>query len=199
MYPVLFLVLTAIAPVLADPETPEIPPPVPTERVHGRNEMGTRIRVPPTYTEGSKNVWIGSEMKPRDMKRVLFKTTNSPCRDAVLANMNFHGCSGLKTVLDTQDIFDTFEYTCNTPSSRSDVQWTTWTFVEIDRPLIEMGKVVPPAPVPLCVDVWIYLYAIKPVEQNGTGVESGHAEKRPQEQATPAPPRQPGRTQHPVQ
>ena len=165
MYRVLFLVLTASAPVLADPETPEIPPPAPTERVYGRNEMGSRIRVPPTYTEGSKNVWIGSEIKPRDMKRVLFKTTHSPCRDAVLANMNFHGCSGLKTVQETEDLFDTFEYTCNTPSARSDAQWTTWTFVEIDRPLIEMGTVAPPAPVPLCADVWIYLYAIKPVEQ----------------------------------
>ena len=159
------MVFYLISPALADPETPEIPPQAPTERVNfGRNEMGTRIRVPPTHTEGSRHVWVGSEIKSPDMKHVLFRPTNSPCRDAVLANMNYHGCSGLQTSQDAQDIFDTFEYTCNTPSARSDVQWTTWTFVEIDRPLIEMGVVSPAAPVPLCVDVWIYLYAINPAD-----------------------------------
>jgi hypothetical protein len=136
------MVFYLISPALADPEVPEIPP--------------------PTYTEGSKHVWVGGELSEEGrMEGIWFRTTNSPCRDAVLANLNLNRCTGLQTVQDTQGIF---EYTCNTPDVRSDVPWTTWTFVEIDRPLIEMGVVSPAAPVPLCVDVWIYLYAINPAD-----------------------------------
>ena len=136
------MVFYLISPALADPEVPEIPP--------------------PTYTEGSKHVWVGGELRSiLDMEPVWFRTTHSPCLDALLANMGLNRCADLQTSQDTHGVF---EYSCNTPSARSDVEWTTWTFQTIDRPLIEMGVVSPPAPVPLCMDVWNYLYAINPAD-----------------------------------